>query len=493
MWGNFVLKIFSKGRRYTPTAGAFPNINAEAIARQLDIAKRGRNRGAQNQPQADQDALDAAELAAIDEIDRLRREGIQNFEDHRTTYRERFARVTDLRRNIELTIQNGAGDFLAEIKFVEQALHAPACRVAANYRGLISFRREQGIDRPPYDTPNALLKLVGFCAIVVLAESVLNAQLLAESNEFGLLGGILLAALIAIVNVVTSSFLGGFARLKNHRSWFWRIFGIALILILLALVAFLYNLSVAHFRDAMANASGLEAAATASIETLKADPFGLLSMKSWLLFVFGALMSIVSAIKAYYAFDPYFGYGRASAALDDARKAYADICDASLARLSDLRNEAVDELKTLQVEYREKTHEAIESAEGMAGLKGHLATFLAQCDTAANLLLAIYRDANRESRTTPCPPHFAKSHRFPPYTPAAFSGTDQDTEEGRIAADSQIDAAIADFGRRFEAAVQSFRSLESFEDGHAKDPQRTSVAADKAINPKFALVDGGHA
>ena len=81
-------------------------------------------------------------------------------------------------------------------------------------------------------------------------------------------------------------------------------------------------------------------------------------------------------------------------------------------------------------------------------------------------LLAVYRDANRNARTEPAPPSFARVHRFAAFTPARIEDGRKTNAEAEAAKVTEtVDAAIADIFAQFENARREFRLPEEIQRG----------------------------
>ena len=76
----------------TPGAAVFPDIDTERLRSELKLSEKGRDRGRANQPPADALSLDSVEIAAVAEMERLRRGGLENYEANKRIFSDRLAR-----------------------------------------------------------------------------------------------------------------------------------------------------------------------------------------------------------------------------------------------------------------------------------------------------------------------------------------------------------------------------------------------------------------
>ena len=80
-------------------------------------------------------------------------------------------------------------------------------------------------ESPPAHNPNKAM-FFGFVLILIAAESFANSRLFAEADDFGLVGGALLAVLVSLINVLPVLFAGILAVKSRGNidfpSWVWR-------------------------------------------------------------------------------------------------------------------------------------------------------------------------------------------------------------------------------------------------------------------------------
>ena len=454
-------EIFRSDRIKANTA-VFPDIQTEALARELRVDREGAATGKRDAPPTASGTLDSHEMAIVERIERIRRIGLDNFEDHRSAYAQRLSRAGDARREIVLVADKACGDFQAETKLWMAELVNPHRRVTDAYAHLKSVRAANRLDRPTYHHSGwPTLLAISFALIVV--EAILHSQTFSGVHEMGLLGGALLAILIAVINVTASGIGGGFARMINHVSPMKRSAG-ALLIVGWIVFDLVFNLGVAHLRDAMASATELEEAARLARTRLFTDPFGITSMQSWLLFVFGAVVSLAAFLKAYHAFDPYPGYSRVEKLVEQARHEYTDKLDAALQVLEARRTEAIDGLNDARQLVESNINEAIDALYGSNALTAQLQTFLNQCDVKVQTLLAKYREANIAARKTDAPAHFNAAYHFPPFAPSPIQGPSPETyDDDRRKISEAIDKAIEAISQEYRKAVEAYPGIEELE------------------------------
>lgn len=440
----------------------FPDIDVPRIARTLRLEERGTDRGRRNEPSSESVSLDAVELEAVDEIAVLRRKGLQHHAEMRSAYAQRLERAGFASQEITQIARSALGEFLMRMTQWRTDMTGPRKDVADAYAHLQAFRLQHKVQRPVYHR-SGWPWLIALCLVALIAETALNAGLIAEVHEFGQLGGIQIAALISLVNIAGGGLLGGFARNVNHVNIGRKLIGV-LCLIGLVIGAALFNLLAAHLRDVLPGADNFGEITQGVLERAIQNPFGITDWQSGMLWLIGFMVAMATALKAWFSFDPYPGYAAVRREVDAARAAYADRLAEALADLNAVREASVIELRDAQREIDVLISEAMDALYGQSMLRANLDAFLEHCDAKANLLLGLYRDANRAERDTPAPARFDQQFRFElPQEEPAPPERRINAEEARRATAEAIDRAIADMALAYEDYLKSFPGIDEIE------------------------------
>lgn len=446
----------------SPGTAVFPNIDERLIASDLKLAETGRDRGEQNRPSGDALSLDGAEMSAIAEIEKLRRTGLENYEQNKRIYTDRLGRADEARREVTSGADRARGDFVATVHIEQSQLVDAQRRVTDAYNYLLRFRESHDLVRP--SEPSRPLSLFALILFFLLVEGLLNAQLLGAAHEMGLLGGMLLAIVIAVANIAVSGIAGWQVRSINRASILGKIRGL---LTLAGFVGFaiVFNLIVGHLRDALDDATTIDVAARTAFSTFLRIPNGVQSAMSWLLVLIGLVVSVGTAFKAYHSFDPYPDYAKVEEIVSDARARYNEELRAAIEELTEKRDSAIDALNEGRDLINAGIREGVDAAQGQSALKAHLNSFLEQCNLKANQLLTIYRDSNRDARSEPAPDHFDREYRFEDYRePGVGSAAVRNAEKERREIGKIVDAAIAAIGIQYDAAILSFPRVGDLEE-----------------------------
>jgi hypothetical protein len=265
------------------------------------------------------------------------------------------------------------------------------------------------------------------------------------------------------------------------------------LLIILAWIGFLlgFNLSVAHFRDAVEGDLGWSAAATASLASLTQTPLSLNSIESWLLMLVGCLVGLLAFLKFASWGEPYPGYDRVSRRFEGALDAYADQLVQALDSLEASRDEAIEGLQEANEVVRENIGDAIDALYGHRMMRAQLSEFLATCDLKASALLRLYRDENRASREGAAPARFDQPFAFPPFEDAGVDMSHRDDAQRELAAINRVvDEAIAAIHADYRSLKDDYPDPDALI-GLDMRPRAASREPEPApTGPRLGLVEG---
>lgn len=470
-WEIILFKSLSdifRSDEFLSRAAVFPDIDKERLVSELDLKADGQRRGYANQPARDAKVLDHIEMKAISRIEDLRRRGLENYETNRRVYSERLNKAVSARMLVETEANDSKAKFAEEVTKWKSMMVTPRERVQEAFRWRNKFREMNKIERPAKEV-SSMVALIGLAFIMIVVESAGNAYLFAQKNTLGLLGGLMAAFLVSVGNVALSTMFGMAARLVNVRG-LWNILKkLSGLLFILAWMTFAltYNLGVAHFRDAVERNGEWREAGAAAIQTFLGEPAKLYTIESYVLFLLGLVISIVSFLKGYNHSDPYPGYAKAAQDVIDARNEYIDNLEESIDNLAEHRNDAVYALRAANDEVHRNINDAVDALFGQKALQSNLLPFLEQCNLAANYLLSVYRDANKVARKEDPPKYFNEIFSFRDFElPEANAIQRQEAEEQAREVSNLVNQSIHEIFEVFDQAVKSHYEIDELEGTH---------------------------
>ena len=342
------------------------------------------------------------------------------------------------------------------------------------------FQQKHGLHYRAASYPPSPLYHFAIVAALALVEWVSLAAFYAEGSDFGLVGGVLIAMTLSIVNISLAILSGCLLRYVNHRSTRRKALA-------LTGVAFLYacfllvTLAAAHYRVAtndiaqaqsglsVLGAAPLPAQAPADLDQWRAarlawqrfahNPVGFDDVFSWILVVLAIIFGGFASYKGYRIDDPYPGYGELDREVAARRAAYeaakTDYChrvDQVFDRILNEQAHLFSEVKSSIEYYQQLVSQSSDQRR----------TFMhdtAELQDACNILLKRYRQTNARARTSPAPFYFNNAFAFEgPLVrpPEAIS----DSEERLL---QSYESAMKDFSniaRQNDETVQNLRTAE---------------------------------
>jgi hypothetical protein len=467
-WRQFVFQKLTdifRSDDFVPTTAVFPDINKEKLARELKLEEEGRKRGSTGQPEEGNEILDHVELQAVARVEDLRRRGLDNFETNRRVYSERLNLAVSARMQVETESNNAKARFSEDVTKWRSLMVTPREKVQETFRWRNRFRELNKLERPA-DQKSSLVSVIGLALVMIILEAFGNAYLFAQANPLGLLGGLVAAFLVSAGNVSMSTIMGMGIRYINCRGFFNLLKKFAGLVFVVSWLGFamIYNLGVAHFRDAAESGSEWREAGIQAIQSIQVSPFGLQTMESYVLFLLGFIISIVSCLKGYNSSDAYPGYSKVTLAVVDARNEYVDQLEDSLDILAERRDEAVEALREANDEVHRNINDSVDALYGQRALQSNLTPFLEQCDMTANYLLAVYRDANRATREDEAPKYFKNKFAFDPFNPPSADDSRRSEAEAQVKEVSDlVYQAIKEIFSVFNDAVKAHYDIDELE------------------------------
>ena len=451
------LRSLFRSDDFVPTMEVFPSIDTSRIASEMKLMSEGDARGKKDQPSADAQQFDHIETGVIERVEELRRKGLENYETNRRVYNERLARAGQASKEIEIAAGTARNDFGSQVQHSLSQIETSRERLLETFNWRNRFREIHKIEHPIRDF-HGWVSLVSLSIIFIVSEAAINSYLFSKGNEFGLLGGMIAAVIVSLVNVGLATFLGFFSRYMNHSKLLKKLLGVASTLVWIFVMVSL-NLAVAHFRDSLEIGVEWQQAAKNAIVSFREAPVQLNGIESWLLLALGIFISCIAFWKGTTAEDSYPGYYQVQLALDRARAEYEHALADALDDLEKRRNDAIDDLQEASEDVRHGIGEAIDALFGQSALDNHLETFLEQCELKCSHLIAIYRDANMAARREPAPPSFSKSYAFAKFKPSPIDlSRKADAEKETAKVRKTVDVAIKDIFDRFDEARIEFRT-----------------------------------
>jgi hypothetical protein len=461
-----------------PAMQIFLPMDERTIADDLDLENRGRARGVEGHPASSDAGLDSVEREIIARVDEQQRQAYQTFTDEMRVYNDRMNSLDLENRVLEIVTatKDAVAEFRARVKTGQNELYTLARDIKETEAELEQFRKDHSLKRTAH-YPESKTLLIGLLLLMLIVEAVLNGNFLAQGLSGGLVAGVLSALVIALLNVGFGCLLGNGARQVNHRSSLRKWLGTGSIGCQIVFVI-VFNLAVAHYRDALAS-NEPEDAVKLAVELFKQSPLGLQDFNSWILAVMGMFFSLVAFIDGYKWDDPYPGYGATARKNDLAHGNFNSEVEHLIEDLAFTKDDAINTLTDALEDLNRRKREYLAVIQHQKRLCEAFDGYLTQLGKSQNLLLAIYRDTNKAHRKDKAPKYFENPvpiQKFvenvkpdePPYSNQQISAFLKKAEK---AISESRDELLAEY----ETGFSAFKDVEGIilgnENGSQTEPQ----------------------
>jgi hypothetical protein len=444
-------------------------IDVNKLAAELNLAEKAARLGRAGLPTTDSTSISGPEAEIVQKVEKAR----QDYVDW-AVFRLNILSQDLARRNITHDINRArkadnefdqkAISMLAERGNVLGELSAEAKSSKAE---LDDFRFKHHLNRKArYPSGGRLYFLYGVLAVLVVIEGVANAAFFSQGMDSGLIGGFLMAAALAAINVIVAFALGKYLiRYINHRNASVKVIGVLAILAAITCML-LIGLGIAHYRDALTNDTQLPA--HEALSNLLSAPFQLQDVFSWALFLISVTFATGSLFDGLYNDDLYPGYGGISR---DARETVEDYED-ELAHLREQLEELKDEELSTLDETIQRAQAAVAVFESLINDKrtaaSRLTTALRDADHSLEALLRIFRTENELHRNgVHRPPYF---DQLPTLSSLQLPSFDVTPDEEKLKVQKDLVAFLLVEVEQIRARIQGAFS-QKFDSLHPLDDQ----------------------
>jgi hypothetical protein len=451
---------------YRVSLDVFPVLNTDKIAADMRLAQTGAERGAREEPASDAPALDDIENAIVERVEAEKNAAHGTLLDEVRTFKERLMGLDFEGRfgTIRQAAPAAVSEFRAEAAQGRDELHNLRRHLRDLELERDEFRRHHNLKRAAHWASGGNLTVkVGVLLLLFVFEVFLNGFFLAKGSELGYLGGAAEAFTFALLNIGVSFLIAVVGvRELNHRNVFRKLFGFFALLMYLALLVAI-NLSLAHYREVSAEL--ITDAGREVLLRLKTAPLALVDFKSWLLFGLGVLCSLIAFADSFLIFDPYPGYASVEKRRAGAHDAYIRRKNDLIAGLLEIRDDAIEILEEANrdLSIRRSEHDSI--LESRARVVRLFAAHQSYLDRAANVLLSVYREANKGLRKTPPPRRFAVPYaleKLPIEQDWLETSARDDLRRSIAESQGVLVGQIQAIHAEFEQAFASYREIDNF-------------------------------
>ena len=332
--------------------------------------------------------------------------------------RDKFEEAKNIRtltdHEIESIVQeekNHLGDFHDKSEKLEKDFNA--------------FKVTHKIKHVP-DYPDSYRLYIAILLYILLGETILNGIYFAQGSEFGLLGGIIIALGIALVNLAIAFCLGRASAYKNHIKYRLKILGYLSIVGVFAWLS-AYNLMIAHYRQQLD--VDINKAGTLAVKLLFQSPLALDKFEYWILFLLGLVFGLIAYADGCLWDDSYPGYGKLYRRGEESKVQWHDEQVETIVKVDNLKKGKLGELKKCQDEVNSTFNYLKEIVGQKTALIENLENTIEQIESSGKILIKMYREENMVYRQTDPPKYFMEDVAPPEH---AILETNIENDHARI-------------------------------------------------------------
>jgi hypothetical protein len=401
----------------------FPRVSVAEVSKELELERLAREYGSHELPREGETQPDSPHEMIHQWISSHQAKATTGFQNEMAPINQRVADI-DMEERMS-TAQNLPSELSQKLSLVLQRSQDV---VEADYKAyrkvdsdLRSFKAEHGITRAA-NFPRSYNEVYAKLATIVLGQAVVNAWFFAQGSDHGFLGGAVQALVFGLIDIVISFNVGrALPWMFSGRRVYAACAGLAAVFLVAWIPAF--NLGVAHYRDAML--SDPDSAEWVAVQTFSSSPFGISDLMTWVLFVFGFLLSISAVVSGYNSDDPAPGYGELERRTRERERAYRanreKVTKAGHEKLKEYQDKLDEIISEVRVDL-DAFENAIQTKET---LLANVPVFFEQFEKIGNALIREYRDENLKVRTTPAPAYF-QTEWVPKVPPELKESTDEE-------------------------------------------------------------------
>lgn len=271
-------------------------------------------------------------------------------------------------------------------------------------RDLNRFKEDHRLQRSAI-YPESYVKHFALVFLFLLFECIANTYFFAANSDLGYLGGFFQALVVSIANVALSYIFGWLALTQiKHISNIRKSIGVlSAILFLSAIVTF--HLLVAHYRDLLT--LDPDNAIFMTLSRFREAPFNFDTLESIIVFVIGAIISILAVAKGYAHDDKYPGYGEVDRLHKQKEMDYVQKEMEVRTMLADLLTGSETKVNQRLAEREECIRQMEDLFSGAKSVVAHIDNIDHQVAAVVDTATMTYREANKSVRTEAIPGYFS--------------------------------------------------------------------------------------
>ncbi len=303
-----------------------PELKLSGIITVINPRENGANDGSRNYPETEAHQFSETENLIVHEAEEYLKTVDDLANKEFTDIRRKAAplsltEIEDDFSDLKMAAKKEYGRQILQVRPELVNLRAEERRELRN----LKLFKEQNSLRRLAKYPESRIFHLAIILVCLAGEAGANTYFFAAGTDLGYLGGFLSALVVSIANLLFSFTTGAIAlRYMHHVIRLKAVIGGFFLALWMGTMG-VFHLLVAHYRDLLL--SDPNHAMLGAWDSLRAAPFGLESMESYIVMIIGLVISVIFLLDGYSFDDAYPGYGKADreykkklAALNDAEQ-----------------------------------------------------------------------------------------------------------------------------------------------------------------------------
>lgn len=399
-------------------------IDVNEVLSLFSVKQKAHEAGVINNPPSNSNQLDTTQFSIVAHFEKALSENRQSILEkqnklvlERTQLSNEINVENDQHEYQKLTDQIEPHVQHLELKYKGDLFNAKQSE-ERSMRYLRFFEARNELYGKPAKYPQSLIRHLAIIAIIAFVEWISLSYFYSEGSDFGIIGGIIIAASFSLLNLSIAILIGNLCRYFNHRMINKKLLGGIACLFFFCL--FFFTTSIAgHYRNATIEniqmqkekvITGGESWRVAQIawDKFSDAPLGFNNVLTWIVVVATFMFGVFAAYKGYKMDDPYPGYGHLDKDLKQKQAHYESV-------KNDFMEQIVhhfDNIRSKQSQLLDNAIRNIRRFNQMLSDSNNLCNdFLGKVGLIrnnCNTVIKTYRDDNKFIRTSPPPDYFAK-------------------------------------------------------------------------------------
>ena len=398
----------------------FPNLELETISADLKLKEKAADAGQKKVISPNDEYRDSGQKEVIQWMENLlnethskAREELARFHETRNASGQNLEQASkqQLKVGITYSVRNCLNKYEDSLAESEQKEHDTGTDLRA-------YKLVNDIERPA-KYPKWQVWHWAFVLVALLLETILNGIFFSKTSEGGLLGGVIQAFSVTVVNIGLG-LLGGYILMplfvKNNKNKVNQ-YLYAICMALIVGLIFIFNLLVAHYRvqlDKVQDAyDKLAETGKLAFQNLVENTFLIEGFEAWVLLALGLLFAMFAWFEGYLSDDPLREYGHLSREYKEAKNRNTQLKEEIRKKVREEFEKAISQSQNRVLEARRDLRQYSELIERSKVLIKEFTTWRKSHLNATNALLNQYQSFYLTvHQLEPKPKNFEINHKF---------------------------------------------------------------------------------